>query len=128
VTAAPVQPSPPCCSAFTPYPNRFTEITGHHRECPTFDTPEGRARAEAVNDQIQRERNEETKVRQIKSARDQVATLESLVATHRRRLAIPRGGSNVRDHNATMALFQGELDKDLQDLEKAKARLSALLK
>ena len=123
VAAAPVKPSPPCCSAYTPYPNRFTELTGHHRDCPSFPA----AKRQAIEEQIDRENAEQDKAQEIGAARSSVSMLESLVGLNRRRLAVPRGGANVRDYNATMAIFQRELDGDLISLEKAKAKLAALL-
>jgi hypothetical protein len=58
---------------------------------------------------------------------DSIATLESLIAMNRRKLAIPRGGADMRGFKSTNAMFQAELDQDLRDLAKHKAALAALL-
>ena len=55
-----------------------------------------------------------------------INSLERIVASNRRKLAIPRGGADARGFKATNAMFQAELDQDLKELARHKAALAEL--
>lgn len=98
-----------------------------HRDLPSVDSFRVRLAGITTNPRTNPSWEEYERQNKIDFHQSMIESLEATVASNRRKLAIPRGGADLRAYKATNAKFQAELDEDLRKIAEHKAALAVLL-